>query len=89
MVVIIRPEGGQTRKIDPILLVCSGEPAGVVTEEGFLSICEEPIVIKLVIGFMQPPFGYSHMGRPMLVDSISVGVIDRSTKIINTPLKLN
>jgi hypothetical protein len=84
---MVRPEGGRTRKIDPILLVCSGEPAGVVAEEGFLSICKEPIVIKLVIVFMQVPLRYSHMGGVVLVYSICVAVIDRATKCINTPLK--
>jgi hypothetical protein len=52
---MVRPEGSRTREINPVLLVCSGKPAGVVAEEGFLPICEEPIVIKLVIAFMQPP----------------------------------
>jgi len=86
---MVWPEGGRTREIDPVLPICSGEPAGVVAEEGRLTICKEPIVIKLVIVFMQVPLGYSHMGGVVLVYYICVAVIDRATKSINTPLKLN
>jgi hypothetical protein len=86
---MVRPESGRTGEIDPLLLVCSRKPAGVVAEEDFLTIGKEPIVMKLVVTFMQPPLGHSHMRRPMLVYCICVAVIDRATEIINTPLESN
>jgi hypothetical protein len=84
---MVWPECGRTREIDPVLLVFSKKPAGVIAEEDFLTIGKEPIVITLVIAFKQLPLEYSHMRRPMLVYCICVAVIDRATKIINTPLK--
>ena len=79
----------QTGEINPFLFIHSGEPAGVVPEEDGLTFCKEPIIIKLVVVFMQPPLEYLYVEQPILIYSICVVVIDRSTKSINTPLKLN